>query len=194
VNDSGLLDLSKPFEYRTGFFRNRLGWVNVDLRQGTPLGDLFDALLDLALSFPADVLPQEAGRPLSLDLDDLHLDDFAKAQERWPGKKLKPLCRLMCAHFPQYRKVKPDTLRKRIKQRLVEQSQAPKWQEVAPGKYRTVIGNGAPISPAAVSNEHVVRYFTGAVRYFAEESEARKARKKNYPHVRNELIRALLAA
>jgi hypothetical protein len=123
VKRSGLLE--KPFEPGCLYERSGPEWGSVDLRNGTPLGDLFEALLD-ALHEASDAIPypvvnRPPGRPslsdnlfATLDLR----DDYAKAQERWPSQKLKPLCRLMCKHFGRYRTVNPDALRKRITQML----------------------------------------------------------------------------
>jgi hypothetical protein len=133
VKHSGLLD--KPFERGSLYDRSGPEWGSVDLRNGTPLGDLFEALLDLFheafRAFPLPVVDRPPGRPpfseqvfAVLELR----DDYAKARERWPGEKLKPLCRLMCKHFTRYRTVNPDALRKRISQMLLkEEEQAKAW-------------------------------------------------------------------
>ena len=126
---SSLLD--KRFERGCLYDRSGPEWAHVDLRNGTPLGDLFEVLLDVfheAFSvFPLPVVDRPPGRPslsdnlfATLDLR----DDYAKAQERWPGQKLKPLCRLMCKHFTRYRTVNPDALRKRITQMLKGEERA----------------------------------------------------------------------
>jgi hypothetical protein len=135
VKRSGLLD--KPFE--PGCLQDRRGpeWGSVDLRNGTPAGDLFDALLDSFVAafsaLPRPVARRRAGRPSLSPFAALDLrDDYAKAQERWPGQKLKPLCRLMCKHFPRYRTVKSDTLRKRISQLLKEEEEQAKIWDAVP--------------------------------------------------------------
>ena len=84
------------------------------LRNGSPVGDLFDALLEAAfLPFPER---RRGGRP-RLKEDELR-HDYTKARERWPGEKLKPLCRLMCKYFPKYHSMNLDALRKRISNML----------------------------------------------------------------------------
>jgi hypothetical protein len=132
VKRSGLLD--KRFERGCLYDRSGPEWASVDLRNGTPVGDLFEVLLDVfqeafsALPWP--VVNTPPGRsPLTDNLFatlDLR-DDYLKAQERWPSQKLKPLCRLMCKHFTRYRTVNPDTLRKRISQMLKGEEQSKIW-------------------------------------------------------------------
>jgi hypothetical protein len=132
VKRSDLLD--KPSKPGCLYDRSGPEWGSVDLRNGTPVGDLFDALLDAFVeassALPWPVARRAPGRPsLSENLfETLDLrDDYLKAQERWPSQKLKPLCRLMCKHFTRYRTVKPDTLRKRISQMLKGEEQAKIW-------------------------------------------------------------------
>jgi hypothetical protein len=141
----------------------------VDLREGTPFGNLFDALLDLAIAFPADALPRAGGRPRGAS--DSLLDDLAKASRQWPGKKkLKVICRLMRGHpsiFPQYRSVGLEALYKRAKQRIAEET-----------FYRNV-EEGEPI--LAPSNKEVLEFFTWGIQKLARQAEARRARKKSAP-------------
>jgi hypothetical protein len=117
VKPSDLLD--RPMT--PGCLHDRSGpeWGSVDLRNSTPLGDLFDSLMEASEALPAP--RRRSGRPpLSGNGDELR-HDYTKARERWPGEKLKPLCRLMCKHFPGYRAMKPDALRKRISKMLMRE-------------------------------------------------------------------------
>ncbi len=148
-----------------GYLRNRTGreWSNMDLRDDTPLGTLFDALLDLVVAFPIDVLPGAAGPKLH---DDSLLEDLGEALRRWPGKKLKPLCRLMCAHLPKYRRISPDTLRKRIAKRLQEEASHKAWE--------------AQKEPPP-SNTELIGFLAQTVGELVAQVEAHKANKKIAP-------------
>ena len=111
---SDLLD--RPATDRCLEDRSGPEWGSVDLRNGTPVGDLFDALLDASRALPRRGF---TGRPRLSDNQAELRNDYAKARERWPDEKLKPLCRLMCKHFSRYRAMNPDALRKRISKMLM---------------------------------------------------------------------------
>jgi hypothetical protein len=174
------LDLTKPFK-GSGFLGRRRGaeWSSVDLQSGTPLGDLVDALIELLRVFPHDIFPQlDPGRP-GLDNQSL-LDDYAKAQQRWPEVKTKPLCRLMCAHFSEYRKVKPDALYKRVRKELEHEAAVLRMARVVLPK---------PPPPRERSLGDAIRVFTWCAHVLAEDVEARKTKKVPIPPPIAELFR-----
>jgi hypothetical protein len=162
-----------------GYLRNRTGpeWGATDLREGTPLGDLFDALLNLAIEFPKDVLPlDDAGRRRGpWWQDDSLFKDLAKAFRQWPGKKLKSVCRLMCEHpsmFPKYKSVKPDALYNRAKKRLAIETRSKASEKEEPPAEE----------PPALPNEDMkilfIKFLTHWIQEVVLRAEARRAKKK----------------
>jgi hypothetical protein len=136
---------------------------------------LFDALLNLAIEFPDDVLPllDDAGRRLGPWWQDDSLSkDLAKAFRQWPGKKLKSVCRLMCEHssmFPKYKSVKPEALYKRMKKRLAIETRSKASEKEEPP---------AEELPALPKKILFIKFLTHWIQQVVLRAETRRANKK----------------
>jgi hypothetical protein len=92
-------------------------WAAVDLRAGTPFGELLRALIEFALEERA-FSPRRAGRQRLPGKQ--FFEDYKLARSRWPAvAKPRPLSRLMHEHSRKvfggrYNHVTPDAIRKRI--------------------------------------------------------------------------------
>jgi hypothetical protein len=107
--------LGENFDRRTPM--QAFDWAAVDLRPGTPFGELLRALIEFATEEGA-FCPRPAGRrPLP---GKKFFEDYKLARSRWPGvTKPRPLSRLMHEHSRKvfggrYNYVTPDAIRKRI--------------------------------------------------------------------------------
>jgi hypothetical protein len=97
-------------------------WAAVDLRPGTPFGELLRALIEFATEEGAFSSRRAGRQPLP---GKQFFEDYKLARSRWPAvTKPRPLSRLMHEHSRKvfggrYNHVTPDAIRKRI-DRLVQ--------------------------------------------------------------------------
>jgi hypothetical protein len=113
----GILDFPEDCPRQPPLF----DWAAVDLRPGSPFGDLFAALVEWAIADGA-FAPSRAGRR-HREIKTL-LADYSKARKKWPAARdVKPLCKLMHAHSRtvfggRYNDVNAEALSKRVRTML----------------------------------------------------------------------------